>query len=144
VIFVTGGNEALKQRVRAILTAYGEGDLGPLREALDPDIVYHSHSPRELFRWGGVHEGVVNGIAALSALAADYAVHRYEVLDVIGEGDAVWVTAELEATDRHNNKRVGTRLAARWQFKGDRVARVDEFYDSAGVALKQGLVTLGN
>jgi ketosteroid isomerase-like protein len=139
---VSAGIESRKSRIKAILTAYGEGDMGALREALDPGIVYHSHAPSELFRWGGRHEGQVNGLAVLSALASDYAVHRYEVKEIVGEGDVVWVRADLEATDRHRKIRVETQLATRWEFKGDHVIRVDEYYDTAAVALKQGLVTL--
>jgi ketosteroid isomerase-like protein len=136
---MSAGSEALKERVRGILTAYGQGELDELRAALDPDVVYSSHAPKELFRWGGRHEGIVNGVAALSAIASDYAVHRYEVTEVIGEGDVVWVTADLEATERRSKIRVETQLVTRWQFKGDSVVAVDEYYDNGSVALKLGL-----
>jgi ketosteroid isomerase-like protein len=139
---VSAGVEAHKLRIRTILTAYGEGDMSALRESLDPEIVYHSHAPSELFRWGGTHEGLVNGVAALSAIASDYAVHRYELKEIAGEGDVVWVTADLEATDRHRKIRVDAQVVSRWQFKGERVIRVDEYYDTARVALKQRVVAI--
>jgi ketosteroid isomerase-like protein len=127
---VARASDANKDLLRRILIAYGEGDLAPMRAALDPDVVYFSHGPQEFFRFGGRHEGFGDTIAALSAIASDYAVHRYQIRELIGEGEIVWLTAEVDATDRRRKTRLKITLAARWQFKGGRVISVEEYFDS--------------
>ena len=135
-------SDANKALLARILTAYGEGDLAPMRAALDPAVVYHTHGPTEFFRFGGRHEGLAATIAALSAIASDYAVHRYQIRELIGEGEIVWLTADVDATDRRRKMRLAITLASRWQFHSGRVVAVDEYFDSGEVALKQGLAAV--
>jgi ketosteroid isomerase-like protein len=135
------GNSALKTHLRRMLKAYGEGDLSLIREALEPDVVYHPHGPPELFRFAGRHVGLADAIAALSAIASDYSIHRYDVREMIGEGDIIWVTSGIDATDRRRHVHLAITLVARWQFRGVRVASVDEYFDSGEIALRQGLAT---
>ena len=132
--------EENKALVRRVLAAFGEADIEPLRAAIDPGVVFYSHSPGEIFRAGGRHEGVADSIAALSALATDFTVHRVEVKEVIGEGDVVWVTSELEFTARRHAKRLTLTVASRWLLRDGRILSVDEFWDTCAAALKQGLV----
>jgi ketosteroid isomerase-like protein len=131
-------NKALVQR---ILEAYGESDFSPLREVLDPKVVYHSHSPRELFRFAGRHEGLANGVAALSAIASDYTIHALEVHELVGEADVVWATTDMDYTDRRSKKRLTVRVVSRWQVRDGKVVSVEEYFDTADTALKQGLAT---
>jgi ketosteroid isomerase-like protein len=134
-------SETNKARLRRALAAYSEGDIGPLREMVDPDVVYHSHSPHTLFRFGGRHEGFANAIAAMAAMASDYSIHSYRVGDLTAEGDVVWSVAEIDATYRRSKARFKIALAVRWQFRSGRIVGVEEYFDTAEGALKQGLVT---
>ena len=129
-----------KARLRRALAAYSEGDVGPLREMVDPDVVYHSHSPHSLFRSGGRHEGIADALAAMSALASDYAIHSYRVRDLVGEADIVWSIAEIDVTYRRKRARFKITLAVRWEFRDGHIVGVEEFFDSGTAALKQGLV----
>ena len=129
-----------KATVRRVLAAYGEGDIAPLRALLDPELVYHSHSPKELFRYGGRHEGLAGGIVALAALASDYTIHHIEIHEVVAEGDVVWVAMDMDRTDRRVDVRLVVHVAARWEFRDGRIVSVEEYWDTADVALKQGLV----
>ena len=130
-----------KALVGRILEAYGESDFSPLREVLDPKVVYHSHSPREFFRFAGRHEGLADGVAALSAIASDYTIHGIKVHELVGEADIVWATTDMDYTDRRHKKRLTVRVASRWQIRDGRLISVDEYFDTADTALKQGLAT---
>ena len=132
--------KANKATVRRVLSAYGEGNIAPLRDLLDPEVIYHSNSPKELFRFGGRHQGLAAGIVALSALASDYTIHHIAVHDLVAEGDVVWVTMDMDRTDRRNKLRLVVRVAARWEFRNGRIVSVEEYWDTADVALKQALV----
>ena len=129
-------NSALKAQLRRMMTAYGEGDLAPIREALDPNVRYHPHGPKEFFRFAGPHKGFADAIAGLSAIASDYAVHRYDIREMIGEGNVIWTTVDIEATNRRQNIRLSFALIGRWQFEGNRVVSVDEYFDSGSIALQ--------
>jgi hypothetical protein len=136
---VSDDNSALKSHLRRMLTAYSEGDLAPIREALDPNVSYHPHGPKEFFRFARPHRGFADAIAGLSAIANDYAIHRYNIREMIGEGNVIWMTADLDATDRRQNIRLEITLVGRWQFESNRVVSVDEYFDSGSIALKLGL-----
>jgi ketosteroid isomerase-like protein len=131
-------NKAILERV---LKAYSEGDVAPLREAADPSVVYHSHAAKEIFRFGGRHEGFANAVAAMSSIASGYAIHSYRIRELIGDGDIVWSLADVEATERRKKRQVKMTLAARWQFRDGRIVFVEDYFDSARMALEQGLVT---
>ncbi len=131
----------MKGHLRRVLAGYAEGDFSLLRESLDPEVVYHSHAPRELFRFGGRHEGVANTVAAISAIASDYTFHRYLVRELIGEGQVLWALIDLEVSDNRKKIRFATTLAQRWSFRGVRVIAIDEYLDGAEAALKLGLLT---
>jgi ketosteroid isomerase-like protein len=129
-----------KEAIRRVLTAYSEGDFAPLRALLDPGIVYQSHSPKGIFRFGGRHEGMADAVVALSALASDYTVHHIQLREMVGEGDVVWVTMDMDYTERRTGVRLVIPVAARWEFRDGRIVSIGEFWDTVDVALKHGLV----
>ena len=131
-------SEALKRLVRNVLDAYGQGDIAPLRAIMAPDVIYFSHAPRSLFRFAGRHEGVIDVIAALSAIATDYSVHRYKVREIEGEGDIVWYASDVEVSERRTGKSAKFTLAGRWAFHEGHLVSAEEFFDSASVALATG------
>ena len=129
-----------KESIRSALSAYSEGDFGPLRALLDAGIVYQSRSPKKIFRFGGRHEGMADAVVALAALASDYTIHHIEIRDMVGEGDVVWVTNDIDYTERRTGVRLVVPVAARWEFRDGRIVSIEEFWDTADVALKHGLV----
>jgi limonene-1,2-epoxide hydrolase len=135
---VSDTNSALKAQLRRMMTAYSEGDLAPIREALDPNVRYHPHGPTEFFRFAGAHHGFADAIAALSAIASDYAIHRYNIRELIGEGSVFWTTVDIDATNWRQSIRLSFALIGRWQFQGNRVVSVDEYFDSGSIALQLG------
>ncbi len=65
--------------MKAVIEAWGEADLAPVRGALDENVVWRSASSREggAFRFGGVYRGRDNVIELLSKLSTSYFFQEY-------------------------------------------------------------------
>jgi ketosteroid isomerase-like protein len=129
---------ANKAALTRIITAYGLSDVAPLLAALHDDIVWVSNGPQQLFRFAGRHVGRNSAIAGLSAMATDYALHSYQIVELVGEGDVVWMQARLETTRRSDGTLLVIDVANRWEFCNGRVVRIDEYYDSASLLMREG------
>ena len=124
--------------MRRVLKAYGEGEFAPVSALLHPDIVWISNAPKSLFRFGGMHRGKDEAIVGMAMIAAEYDTHRYEVEELVGEDDIVWMTARLDMTSRRNGAHFVLPIASRWQFRDGFVVGITEYYDLATVALLEG------
>jgi ketosteroid isomerase-like protein len=61
---------------------------------------------------------------------------------MIGEGDVVWIEARLETTRRRDRTQHSIDVAARWQFREGRIVRIDEYYDSASLLMREGRLVM--
>jgi len=127
-----------KALVRRVLSAYGQSDLSPLLEVIDPDVVWVSQSPSAHYPFGGKHAGRAGVLAAMSKLAMEYQLHRYDVVELVGEGEVVWMTASVEFTHRRSKTRMSFPLVSRWQIRDGKVMSLTEYYDSASLLLQEG------
>jgi ketosteroid isomerase-like protein len=135
-------SQSHKSVMRRVLKAYGEGDVEPVKALLHADMVWTSHAPKELFRIGGTHRGRDEAIAGMAMIAADYQTHRYDVVELVGEGDVVWMSAVLDMTSRRNGAHFKLSIASRWQFRDGMLVDLTEYYDLATVALLEGRATI--
>jgi ketosteroid isomerase-like protein len=128
--------------MRRVLKAYGEGDHAPVTAILHDDIVWISNAPAELFRFGGPHQGKAEALVGMAMIANEYTTHHYDVLELIGEGDVVWMTAKLDMTSLRSGRNFKLSLASRWQFRDGMLVGITEYYDSASVALAENRVAI--
>lgn len=128
-------NKALVQRV---LAAYAQSDLEPLLQVIDPDVIWISQGPAQHYAFGGRHIGRAGVLAAMSKLAMEYQLHDYNLVELIGEGEVVWMTAQVDFTHRKSKRRLTFPLVSRWQIRGGRVLALTEYYDSASLLLQEG------
>jgi ketosteroid isomerase-like protein len=129
-----------KAIVKRILTAYAVGDLSPLLAALDDNVSWTSNALVGHYRFGGRRHGRGGVIEGLSLIAADYDITRYEVREMIAEGEVVWVTSDLGVTDKRNSRNMDFMLVSRWQFRAEKLVSFCEFFDTASVMQQQGRV----
>jgi ketosteroid isomerase-like protein len=132
--------ESNKEAMRRVLAAYGAGDFAPVTALLHPDIVWMSNAPKEIFRFGGTHSGKTEAMVGMAMIAAEYDTHHYEVVELVAEGDVVWMTAKLDMTSRRNGVHFVLPIASRWQFSGGLLVAITEYYDLATIALLEGRV----
>jgi ketosteroid isomerase-like protein len=120
------------------MRAYLQGDLEPLFAAASDDVVWDSNVAKRNFRFGGRFQGRVGLKEALSLIASEFAIIRYDVRELTGDGDVIWALSDVTISEHKTGKRAEIRLANRWEFKGDKIASCTEFFDSASVLTALG------
>jgi len=130
-----------KIAIRKALAAYGAGDLAPLLALLHDDVVWTAHALEGHYRFGGRHVGRASVVAALSMIAADYAINAYVVEEITAEGDIVWAANVVHVTERRlGGEPFPVKLANRWRFRDGKIISVDEYFDTAGALCEEGRV----
>ena len=129
----TQTNKAL---VAEILRAYGQGDLRPLFDALDEQVKWEAHAPQPHYRFGGPRSGRAGVLEAAATIAAEYAIQRYDVKELIAEGQTVWAFSEPSYI--LNNKPLKFTTATRWVFRNGKIVEFHGFFDTARVLVEQG------
>ncbi|MEI9885574.1 MAG: nuclear transport factor 2 family protein [Rhizomicrobium sp.] len=129
---------ANKERVRHILGAYAQSDLEPLLQAIHPDIVWITQAPSAYYPFGGRHEGRAGTLAGVAKIATVYSLNRYDVVELVAEGDVVWLTANLDFTHRKSGARLQFQLVGRWEFRDGKILKLTEYFDSASVLEQEG------
>ena len=124
--------------LRGVMRAYVQGDHAPLMEAASDDVVWDSHAPREYFRFGGRFAGRLGLREALSLIASDFAILRYESGEMTGDNDVVWLSNRLDVMELKTNARAQFELVNCWRFAGGRIRSCTEYFDSAGLLLQLG------
>jgi ketosteroid isomerase-like protein len=119
--------------LRRIMRAYLQGDLEPLFAAAADDVEWDSNVSPQNFRFGGRFKGKIGLKEALSLIASEYAILRYDVRELTGDGDVVWALSDVTLSEHKTGKRAEIRLANRWQFRDGKIVSCTEFFDSAGV-----------
>jgi ketosteroid isomerase-like protein len=127
-----------KELLRKVIRAYVQGDLAPLMASSTDDVMWDSNAPAGQYRFGGSFKGHMGLKEALSLVATEFAILRYDIHEMTGEGDVVWVLSDLEVVENKTGKRVRLELANRWQFRDGKIASCREFFDSAGVLARLG------
>lgn len=128
-------NKALVQR---ILRAYAQSDLTPLLETIHEDVVWTSSAPLEHYAFAGPHHGRAGTLAGMAKIATEYQLNHYDVKELIGEGDVVWMTAEVDFTHRKTGKAMQFTMVSRWHIVDGKIITLTEYFDSATLLLREG------
>jgi ketosteroid isomerase-like protein len=102
------------------------------------DIVWDSNARRSQFRVGGVFKGRIGLQEALSIIASEFAMLKYDVREIVGEGDTMWALSDVVLSEHKTGKRANFRLTNRWQFKDGKLVQLTEFFDTGGVLADLG------
>lgn len=130
-----GAHHAL---IRGVVRAYAQGDMTPLLAAASEGVVWSSNAPKASFRFGGRFSGHLGMKEAVSLIASDFDLLRYEAREMIGDGDVVWLSNDLDVLERKTRSRIQFELVNRWQFQDGKLVAYSEYFDSAGVLFKLG------
>ncbi len=125
----------------SITAAWKDGDLEPLFAALDPGVVWKATAPREFFRFGGVHRGIVGVREYTALLYSRYHLTRFRPKTITAKGDQVWGLFEVEALHQPSGKYVATDVSVRWTVKDGKITEHQGFFDTASVLMQQGVLT---
>lgn len=122
----------------SVFAGLKDSDLGPLFDAIHPDVVWKVTAPKEFFRFGGTYCGLA-GIREYTALLfSRYHFVRFQPKNVTAKGDQVFGLFEAEAKHRPSGRYVKSDIAVRWTVRDGKVVEHQGFFDTAGVLLQQG------
>jgi len=122
----------------SVFAAFKDSDLGPLFDAIHPDVVWKVTAPKEFFRFGGTHRGIA-GIREYTALLfSRYHFVRFQPKVVTAKGEQVFGLFEAEAKHRPSGRYVKSDIAIRWLVREGKVIEHQGFFDTAGVLIQQG------
>jgi ketosteroid isomerase-like protein len=128
-------NESL---MLSVLAAFKDGNLGPLFEALSPDVVWTAAAPKEYFRFGGTHQGIAGMTEYTALLFSRYHFTRFRPRLVAAKGELVWGVFEVEALHQPNGRYVRFDISIHWTLKDGKITRHLGFFDTASVLMQQG------
>ncbi len=126
----------------SVTDAFKDGNLDPLFAALSPDVVWKATAPREFFRFGGTHRGIAGMREYTALLFSRYHFTRFKPRIVTAKGDQVWGLFEAEALHQPTGKYVATNISIHWTVRDGKIAEHQGFFDTAGVLMQQGQLTV--
>ena len=126
----------------SVTAAWKDGDLEPLFAALDPAVEWKATAPREFFRFGGTYHGIAGVREYTALLCSRYHIARFVPKSITAKGDQVWGLFEVEALHQPTGKYVKSDVSLCWTVRDGKILAHQGFFDTAGVLLQQGDLTV--
>jgi ketosteroid isomerase-like protein len=136
---IADANRALMERVAG---AFRDGDLRPMLEAIDDNVVWTESAPADFFRFGGTHRRRPGVIEVEALVFATYLFHRFDPVEIVTSGEIVWGLFRVEALHRPTDRMVKTDYAVRWRVRNGKIVEHQAFYDTAALLLQQGQLSV--
>jgi len=133
-----------EKTMRMAMSAFGKSDLGPLMEALHPDVVWKSASREPgLFSFQGNYMNRAGVIEVLSNISKNYTFHHITPKEITAAGDVVWALCDLKVSYDAKGQGIAPKviemqMAVRWTFRDGKVIEHQAFMDTAHLAIAQG------
>ena len=121
--------------LQATQEAYGEfgrGDIPAVLNRLTNDVEWITHGPTEIPLYGTQRgKGAVG--EWFGVLGQELEFHAFEPHDFIAQEDKVAALVHSEVTVRRTGRRVTNELAHVFTYRDGKIARFEEFEDTAAV-----------
>ena len=135
--------EALNKKLMlSVLAAVKDGHLEPLFAASHPAIVWKATAPKEFFRFGGTHRGMAGMKEYTALLFSRYSFTKLSPKAITASGDQVWGLFEMQAHHIPTGRIVQSDLTIHWTVKDGKITEHQGFFDTAGVLMQQGELTV--
>ena len=131
-----------KALMLSVFAAFRDGNLEPLFAAISPDVVWQAAAPQEFFRFGGTYRGIDGMHEYTALLSSRYHFTRFHPKIVTATGDQVWGLFEAEALHQPSSRYVRFELSLRWTVRDGKITEHQCFFDTAGVLIQQGDLTV--
>ncbi len=119
--------------VSDIYAAFGRGDLKAILGRVDPAITWISSTNSEVVPWRGTYSGSAGVASFFAALVGNLDFEAFEPRVFHAAGDTVVVLGRTLARVKKTGKAFDSEWAHVFSFKGDKLARFQEFYDTAAI-----------
>ena len=131
-----------KALMLSVFAAFADGHLEPLFAAISPEVVWKATAPQEFFRFGGTYCGTAGMREYTALLSSRYHFTRFAPRIVTASGDQVWGLFEAEALHQPSGRYVQFDISLCWTVKGGKITEHQCFFDTAGVLMQQGELTV--
>ena len=122
----------------SVFAGLKDSDLGPLFDAIHPDVVWKVTAPKEFFRFGGTYRGIAGMREYTALLFSRYHFVRFQPKHVTAKGDQVFGLFEAQAKHRPSGRYVKSDISVRWTVCQGKIVEHQGFFDTAGVLIQQG------
>ena len=119
-----------RQRALNLLDALSARDLDGALDRCTDDVDFLTHAPIDVFPHLGPRHGKHELRALWLIVLTRYSGIRYEVLQIVAEGDQVAANLRTFFTKRSNGRVVQVDIAIFFTIRDGRVARIREIIDS--------------
>ena len=119
-----------RQRVLNLLDALSALDLEGVLERCTDDVDFLTHAPIELFPHLGPRHGRDQLREMWRTVFARYSTIRYDIVQIVAEGDAVATYLRTFFTKRTNGRVVQVDMSVFFTIRDGRVAEIREIIDS--------------
>jgi ketosteroid isomerase-like protein len=126
-------DENTRTLVRDLYAAYARGDRERVAALIDDDIDWVIYGPVQVFAFVGARQGKTAVLEALAAIAADYAIERYQPEVIIVDGDRAAVMSNVAFVQRSTGRTLTFRIANFLRFRAGRLVEFREFADTFDV-----------
>jgi ketosteroid isomerase-like protein len=134
--------------MKTVLEAWGEADLGPVRDTLDENVVWKSASSHEGngLVFGGEYRGRENVLALLARLSTRYYFQRYVAKEIISKGEIVWGLFDVSGSflacggSERDRRTIKFESAFRWRIRDGKILEAQSFFDTAALLMQQGVL----
>jgi len=126
-------------RKALLISLYRMRARGNLEGTLDhfaSNIVWTVYAQPSQSRFGGAKRGLSAVRRYFGVLDEVLEVKKFRLKDACESGNVIWTRTEAVFVDRKSGKSLSLELAERWSFRGNKIATVDEYYDTAGALAK--------
>jgi len=131
-----------KALMLSVLAAFADGNLEPLFKAVSSEVVWKASAPQEFFRFGGTFQGIGGLHEYTALLSSRYHFTRLTPKIVTASGDQVWGLFEAEWLHQPSGRYIRFDISIRWTIKQGKIVEHQCFFDTAGVLMQQGELTV--
>jgi ketosteroid isomerase-like protein len=134
--------------MRSVAQAFSEGDLRPLLEAVDSDIVWKSGAALDSgLPFAGIYAKRSGVLEVTSRLGANYTFRTFAPRGVVTDRDIVWGLFDVEGSflggaDRAHRIEHPFRLemVIQWRLRNGKIVEHQSFFDTASLLMQQSRV----
>jgi ketosteroid isomerase-like protein len=107
--------------IKAVYEAFGRGDLPAILDAVSDDVDWASDAESTEVPWWGVHRGKDQVSDFFVKLATATDTTRFDVLELMGEGDVVLAVVRFGVTSKTTGRHADMNLHHYWKFRDDKI-----------------------
>ena len=130
--------------IKRVVEAWGQADIGPIRDALHDEVIWKSASTMKSrrFRFGGTYMGRAEVISHLSKLSTAYFFSGYDAKEIVSRGEIVWALFNVRGIYRQPGsavpKKIDFETAFRFCVRDQKIIEGQVFFDTLALLAQQG------